>query len=232
MKKAIYILLFVLFIFTSCNQRSEKTPEEKNALEINKENTDAEKGDHVTDTKMIPPFTEEEKKHYINEAKSIAKTAFNIFSSHLKRLFEEKKPQEALAYCKENALRITDSLAQVHGVEIKRTSYRLRNDKNKPNDQEEKIMEIFKERIHKNLKPTPYVHYDEYGNPHVYLPIIVQEKCLMCHGDPNTDIPDEINNKLAELYPGDKAIFFKKGDLRGIWSIKFPKKTQIAGESK
>ncbi len=223
MKKTILILLVLSSIFYACTESASRKPE-KSQLEINKENAEKDKGDHVTDARLIPPLTSGQKKQYIDSAKFVAKTAFNIFSSHLKRLFEEKHPVEALSFCKENALRITDSLSKAHGVSIKRTSFRLRNPDNKPTEQEEKVMEIFKERIHKNLKPEPYVHYDEYGNPHVYLPIIVQEKCLMCHGDPNKEIPEEIVQKLAELYPSDKAIFFKKGDLRGIWSIKFPKK--------
>jgi uncharacterized protein (UPF0335 family) len=218
--------MIFLAAVTGCQNHPEKENNKpQTPQEINKKNAAGETGDHVTDSKLIPPLSEEEKKAYLDTAKTVAQTTFKIFSSHLKRLFEEKNPVGALEYCKENALKITDSLSEAYGVKIKRTSYRLRNPENKPTDQEEKIMKIFKERIHKNLKPEPYLHYDVDGNPHVYLPIIVQEKCLMCHGDPNKDIPESINQKLAELYPGDKAIFFKKGDLRGIWSIKFPKKT-------
>ncbi len=221
MRRILVIVILLVFAF-SC-QNAEKTSK-KTQEEINKENYLKEEGDHVLNASDIPPMTLEEKKAYMEKSKQIAQEAFQIFTSHLQRYFKEKHPVEALEYCKNNALKITDSLAKVHGVEIKRTSYRLRNPENKPTDQEEKIMKIFKQRILKNLKPEPYLHYDVNGNPHVYIPIITQEKCLMCHGDPNKEIPQEINNKLAELYPGDKAIFFKPGDLRGIWSIKFPKK--------
>ncbi len=224
MKKILILSVFLMFFFACNKGKEEKKTHNITQEQINKENAEHEQGDHVTDASLIPPMSEEEKQRYIDSAKTIAKTAFNIFSSHLKKSFAENHPDEALQYCKDNAMRITDSLSKVYGVEIKRTSFRLRNPENKPTDQEDKIMEIFKQRIHKNLKSMPYVHYDAYGNPHVYLPIMVQDKCLMCHGDPNKDIPDEINNKLAQLYPSDKAIFFKKGDLRGIWSIKFPKK--------
>ncbi|NPA42432.1 MAG: DUF3365 domain-containing protein [Chlorobi bacterium] len=226
MKKLLFIT-GLLIMLAACRGGEKEQPEgehQKTQLEINKENADREEGDHVESAAEIPPLTPEEKQQYLDTAKAIAKEAFGIFSGHLNRLFAEKHPVEALEYCKQNAMRITDSLSKVHGVTIKRTSYRLRNPDNAPTDQEEKIMEIYRHRIHRNLKPEPYVHYDNYGYPHVYIPIMVQEKCLMCHGDPNKDIPDEINNKLAELYPGDKAIFFKPGDLRGIWSIKFPKK--------
>lgn len=221
MQKFSMILLVIFSIIVSCTQEKQKA---KSAQEQNMENYKKEKGDHVLHSEELKVLSPEEKQQYINEAKEIARTAFKIFSSHLNKYFTKHDPVKAIEYCNKNAISITDSLSQAHGVKIKRTSFRIRNPENKPTEQEEKVMEIYKERIHKNLKPEPYMHYDEDGYPHVYLPIMVQEKCLMCHGDPNKDIPQEINQKLAELYPNDKAIFFKKGDLRGIWSIRFPKK--------
>ena len=221
------LAIFTLAFINACQNHSEKgeqtTTGQPTQQTINKQNDARLEGDHVTSDEEIPVLSPEEKQAYIDKAKSVAKNAFTIFSGHLKTLFAEKKPEEALEFCHDNALKITDSLAKAAGVEIKRTSYRLRNPKNKPTPQEEKVMEIYRKRILKNLKPEPYFHYDNHGYPHVYIPIMVQQKCLICHGDPNKDIPDNINNKLAKLYPNDKAIFFKVGDLRGIWSIKFPK---------
>ena len=214
-----------LVLFVSCShgdKKKEKQPA-KSQLEINRENDKRLEGDHVVDPAELPVLTPAQKQEYINRSKKAAKDAFDIFSGHLTRLFNEKKPGEALEYCHANALKITDSLSKVHGMTIKRTSYRLRNKKNKPTPQEERVMEIFRKQILHNMKPQPYFHYDNEGYPHAYIPIIVQKKFLMCHGDPNKDIPEAINEKLAELYPSDKAIFFKEGDLRGIWSMKFPR---------
>ncbi len=220
-------LLLTGFLLISCNNKNATNTNNENktenVLEQNRKNDSLVEVDHVHEASELPVLTPEQKQAYINKSKKAAKAAFDIFSGHLNRLFKEKHPAEALTYCHDNALKITDSLSKAYGIKIKRTSYRLRNPKNKPTEQEEKVMEIFRQQILKNLKPKPYMHYDVYGNPHVYIPIMVQEKCLMCHGDPNKDIPEVINQKLAELYPGDKAIFFKKGDLRGIWSMTFPK---------
>jgi len=232
-KFQLLIVLGLIMAGISCNRthkKSEAKPQ-KDQHEINMENDRRLEGDHVLSPEELPVLTPEQKQHYIDESKKIAKGAFDIFSSHLTRLFKENHPAEALEYCHANALRITDSLSEAYGVKIKRTSYRLRNPKNKPNAQEEKVMEIYRQQILSNLTPKPYMHYDEEGYPHVYLPIIVQEKCLMCHGDPNKDIPEPIMNKLTELYPSDKAIFFNKGDLRGIWSIRFPRNVKNVKES-
>ncbi len=232
-KLAVVFLILVGFFGVSCSQGASKESGGENnqnqaesIVEQNRKNDSLVEVDHVHSASDIPVLTPEQKQAYIDKAKKVAKNAFDIFSGHLNRLFKEKHPAEALAYCHDNALKITDSLSRAYNVQVKRTSFRIRNSKNKPTAQEEKVMEIYREQIHKNLSPKPYMHYDVYGKPHVYIPIMVQEKCLMCHGDPNKDIPEVINRKLAELYPGDKAIFFKKGDLRGIWSITFPKKKQ------
>ncbi len=217
------LMLFVAACNNQPNHKFQPDVSGKNQAEINRKNDEHLEGDHVQNAAELPVLTPEQKQQYIDRSKQIAQTAFKIFSGRLKQLFQEKKPEEALEYCHANALKITDSLAKANGVVLKRTSYRLRNPKNKPTAQEEKVMEIYRKQILKNLKPKPYMHYDEHGYPHVYIPIMVQQKCLMCHGDPNKDIPEVINQKLSELYPSDKAIFFKEGDLRGIWSIRFPK---------
>jgi len=225
-RKILSLITALTLFIASCDHQSEKKEPGKpaeNQAEINRKNDERLEGDHVQNVSELPVLTPEQKQQYINRSKEIAQTAFKIFSGHLERLFKQKKPEEALEYCHANALKITDSLAKAKGVNIKRTSYRLRNPENKPTAQEEKVMEIFRKQILKNLKPKPYMHYDEHGYPHVYIPIMVQHKCLMCHGDPNKEIPEVINQKLSELYPSDKAIFFKEGDLRGIWSIRFPK---------
>ena len=40
--------------------------------------------------------------------------------------------------------------------------------------------------------------------------------CLNCHG---SNIKEPVKEKIAELYEGDKAINYKKGDLRGAFTL-------------
>ena len=40
--------------------------------------------------------------------------------------------------------------------------------------------------------------------------------CLQCHG---TAIPAEVADKLAELYPHDKAVGYREGDIRGAFVV-------------
>lgn len=52
-------------------------------------------------------------------------------------------------------------------------------------------------------------------------PIMVQSKCLLCHGL-SDQIPESIRITLKQRYPFDRAIGYKAGELRGAGSIKQP----------
>jgi hypothetical protein len=46
--------------------------------------------------------------------------------------------------------------------------------------------------------------------------------CLVCHGDPQTQIAEATLAKINDLYPEDKATGFAMNDFRGAWKITFP----------
>jgi len=50
-------------------------------------------------------------------------------------------------------------------------------------------------------------------------PIFIQAPCLTYHGDRGA-MKEVINAVLQERYPGDRAIGYKAGDLRGAVSVK------------
>ena len=68
---------------------------------------------------------------------------------------------------------------------------------------------------------THHVEIDKSGNPHFYAPILLQQKCLTCHGIIGEDITFKTDSIIKSIYQNDVATGFKEGDLRGIWSITF-----------
>jgi hypothetical protein len=48
--------------------------------------------------------------------------------------------------------------------------------------------------------------------------------CLNCHGKVGENVTQDTYQLIKDLYPGDSATGFEKGDLRGMWSIKMAKK--------
>lgn len=48
--------------------------------------------------------------------------------------------------------------------------------------------------------------------------MVVKTKCLLCHGDAETRLPD-VAKRITKYYPDDKAIDYQEGDFRGLIRI-------------
>lgn len=126
---------------------------------------------------------------------------------------KEEGPEHAISVCKLKAPEIA-SATSTDGVEIGRTSHRLRNPKNAP----EPWMESFLQEYLAN--PTKSGHKAQRladGRIGYVEPIRVKGFCLVCHGE---EISSEVGESLKELYPEDQATGFRAGDFRGIFWVK------------
>ena len=128
----------------------------------------------------------------------------------------------SIGFCHQSALPITKKMAAYHGVEIKRTSLKIRNPENLPNEEELKVLHYYEDKKAEGKELNPLVSLDPSGNPSYYAPIRVQKKCLMCHGSLKKEVSPVIDSILRVKYPEDLALGYNEGDLRGIWSITFP----------
>ena len=151
----------------------------------------------------------------------IAKNTFKIFKSKIQTIAGKKGLPSVVGFCHDNAMKLTDSLGKVHNVIIKRTSHKLRNPENKPDIDDEAVLNEYL-RLQEEQKPMePVVLKDANGYVHFYAPIKLKKDCLKCHGTPGKEIPEPVYKLIKSKYPNDKAIGFKIGELRGIWDIKF-----------
>ena len=153
----------------------------------------------------------------------ITKQAFGTLSSNLKQALEEGGVPYALKFCNIEAMPLTDSLSKRYGVELRRVSHRPRNPSNKADSLEMESIRQYRASIADNeeLKPFTFRYEDAFL---YHAPIQINSGlCLNCHGQPGTDISDQNLKVINELYPQDEATGFSMGELRGIWSIKFPK---------
>jgi hypothetical protein len=112
-------------------------------------------------------------------------------------------------------------MAKKYNVSIKRTSHKIRNDDNKPNETEKTIIKQYLTSISNNEKLKPIISKDNTGKLHFYAPIKLESKCLACHGTVGQEVTMKTDSILKILYPNDKATGFKAGDLRGIVNITF-----------
>ncbi|MBT8078772.1 MAG: DUF3365 domain-containing protein [Gammaproteobacteria bacterium] len=126
----------------------------------------------------------------------------------------EKGPVEAISVCRFQAPAIATSLSR-DGIRLGRTSHRLRNPANQSPGWVSPVLESYLENPGSRaarIVPLP-------GGRSGYVePIVLQPLCLSCHGE--TLAPD-LAERVAELYPDDRATGFNVGDLRGVFWVEF-----------
>jgi Protein of unknown function (DUF3365). len=132
--------------------------------------------------------------------------------------------KNSISYCSERAIPLTDSLSNSYGVKIKRTSFKFRNPKNKPDKMEEGALKFFESAVKRGKKVDYILQTFKRGNKKVYRyykPIFVAPLCLNCHGKENKNIPDEVLQEILRRYPKDKARGYSEGDFRGVIRVEF-----------
>ncbi len=116
---------------------------------------------------------------------------------------------------------IGDELGKRYGFYLKQTSRRYRNELNRPNSVESgmlKELEAGKEEVW--LRETrDGLDRIRYGKV-----LKIEPACLRCHGEPHTDVPDDVYASLTALY-GDRGFHYKVGDVRGMISVIIPMET-------
>ena len=133
-------------------------------------------------------------------------------------------PGYAVDFCNLRAMQIKDSLSRKNNCEIRRIAIKYRNPKDMPQTESEKAqLEKYQDAHQKGdpIEPEVYLYEDriEY-----YKPIIIDKgTCLVCHGNPGTQVAEETLEKIKLRYPDDLATGFALNDFRGAWNITFQK---------
>ena len=111
---------------------------------------------------------------------------------------------------------------KILNANIKRVSDKPRNLKNRATFEEEGYIKIFKQEILEEKEANAIVR-EENNTVNVYYPIKTNGLCLQCHGNPKTDIKENVLASLKELYPNDKAVGYSINEIRGIWKVSLEK---------
>lgn len=122
--------------------------------------------------------------------------------------------ENAIDVCRLEAPAIAASVSG-EGVEIGRSSHRLRNPANAPSDWQQQAIDHYLGSDDRE----PMV-MDLGNNQLGYAePIITAPMCLACHG---SELSGEVTGALSAYYPDDQATGFAVGDLRGIFWVSLP----------
>ena len=155
-------------------------------------------------------------------AKKKASAAFKALGGKLKgellTAIGEGGPVGAVEVCKTRAPAIAAEISEAEGFSLGRSSHRVRNSANTPNDAVAAYLEKYRE---KKAEEVPVEATLESGKWTVIAPIATQPLCLTCHGDPKSFEP-ALKEALASHYPDDTAVGFEVGDLRGVFWATIP----------
>lgn len=102
---------------------------------------------------------------------------------------------------------------------VKRTSQKLRNPANAPDEAEKlALAHVEKELAAGRLPKVLVQRVDSTGGKpewRVYRPVGVAPQCVTCHG-PREALEPELQARLAERYPADQATGYAVGQWRGL----------------
>jgi hypothetical protein len=162
------------------------------------------------------------------EAVARARAAANGLGQELQaKLFaalDSGGPERAIAICADSAQAWTERHAR-EGVYVRRVSLRVRNPRNQPDAREALELQRFDSLHRAGATPGEILRSARTADGQQVVeymrPIIVQERCLACHGDPQA-MSLEVRALLDARYPGDQATGYRTGDLRGALSVRVP----------
>ncbi len=151
-----------------------------------------------------------------------ARALVSTLMSHLTQAMQEGGSIHAVEFCSVNALSLTNAAATAagEGLSIKRTSTRVRNPANAPDEAEREALRHFQAALAETGElPQTYVQRVDPGEVRYYQAITVAPPCLTCHGG---TIDPALAERLAAIYPDDEATGYEVGDFRGLIRVSMP----------
>ncbi|MCI5148965.1 MAG: DUF3365 domain-containing protein [Candidatus Electrothrix sp. MAN1_4] len=130
---------------------------------------------------------------------------------------DQEKTANGKAFYGKNPALATRELSMIANKEATRAFFRVTSDDYRQEDNIPDAFELSAIKAFKKDKRLEYVEQHKDGTYQYARPILVQQECLKCHGDP-ADAPPAV----LEKYGSEKAFGYKVGEVRGIVSVTLP----------
>jgi hypothetical protein len=134
---------------------------------------------------------------------------------------EQGGATQAIKSCHVDATRVAQRVARAEGVAAGRTSDRLRNPYNAPRAW---AADLVKSNAGRRASDVEGYAVDLGERIGVLRPIVHRDRCAGCHGTAS-QLAAAVRAELAQRYPGDQAIGFSEGEIRGWYWAELPKQT-------
>lgn len=130
----------------------------------------------------------------------------------------------AIEICSKKAPEIAAQISKETGFKVRRTSLKIRNEANAPDEWELKTLQSFEKRLAEGEDPTAmeFSEVVEANGVKLYRymkSIATKPPCFNCHG---YEMSQEVAEKIKSTYPNDKAVGYELGQIRGAYSITQP----------
>ena len=195
--KEYIVLILVLVLSTSCNQKDS----------------------------FISEPSEKEKVIVDSIGNIVSVTLKKTLVKELSTTIEENGPVAAIEFCSHEALPLTEGVAGEfsYKIDLKRTSLKIRNPQNAPDEYEKQALDYFQKKfLEESVVLSSYIQKiteKEDSWFYYYQPLMINSLCLNCHGEQGKLDPGLVEI-LNGTYPDDEASGYKEGEFRGLIRVK------------
>lgn len=160
----------------------------------------------------------------VAKSRELVQAFAKTLKAELQQAMEAGGPTNAIGVCQEVAPEIAAEQSKNSGWDVGRTALRLRSPMNAPDAWEQATLEQFEAEQAAGADVKAMERHEtvsENGETMFrYMKAIpTAELCTNCHG---TSLAPEVEARLAELYPEDRATRFGVGDIRGAFTLEKP----------
>jgi cytochrome c553 len=160
------------------------------------------------------------------EARKVASMVPPKLLAVLTEEMDKGGPEGAIAVCRDKAPAMAKAASEQTGWAIRRVSLKNRNPKAVPDAWERAALEEFDRRAAAGEAPGKIekgeVVTEDGKKSYRYMKALpTAEVCTNCHGTQDKLTP-AVKEKLAALYPHDKAVGYSAGQIRGAITIRKP----------
>lgn len=150
----------------------------------------------------------------INQSRQLALQLGKALKATLVTAIQQGGINNGITACSLRAPKISLALQNSQDTQVGRTSLKLRNSNNAPDDWEQTELHHYTN----SKKRESYKFVQLNGKPAIrYMKAITTKGvCLNCHGE---KLNPSVNQTLAQLYPDDKATGYRLNDIRGAFTI-------------
>jgi hypothetical protein len=156
---------------------------------------------------------------HVEQAAAAAKALGGRLKARLVETMQAEGPVAAIEVCNVEAPAIAADVGTAAGLDVGRTSLKVRNPANRPGPRERAVLEQWVEAVAAGTPVSELpAHVGGEGEEFLWMkPIGIEAPCLACHGE---TLAEPVAKAIAARYPSDQATGYALGELRGAFVVR------------